>query len=140
MKTKSLKRRVAEFMLEHYWPATNFTCKNLMRWIQWAIAQQRIFVCMSGGNITGMTVVRPVSLRRMQNTRGYELETDPEGPVLYVDVLISTNKQVWKTLLWPVICRYGYPLIAWRELKYQERLRVYKMETFRRAIYGRRGW
>ena len=101
------------------------------------MADGRCFIAEENGKIVGLAVVRPMTLESAQETKPYELNMEPWGNVLFCDLLISTRGMaVWKTLLNPVLARFGEkPLIAWRELKYHDRLRVHKMSTFRKAVY-----
>lgn len=138
VKEKSLKREVGEYIYQNYVAMQSWSAKNLMRWIQWAIAQQRIVVIRDGANIAGITVYR--TLRPTTETQIYGLEQDADGEIIYIDLTISTKgKSVLKTALAEILRRLGpKPLIAFNQYKYQDRLRVYRMSKFKEIVYGRR--
>lgn len=88
---------MANTIIEKLPCAKGLSFEWVLTWISWFIEQEYAVVLLEGSDLVGLAIGRPCSNIQLASTRCYHYE--PEGPMLWVDGVISPDsegvRQMW---------------------------------------------
>lgn len=119
------------FILEYYAPA--------QKWDKLAFSMWLTVMRDAGGIVTVLNakdeIVALACAYTVMNAADIDEQIDPEGPILFIDLAISTCKGGLQALGFALKQRFGErPQVAWRHLPFNI-IKVYTLRTVRRNLF-----